>query len=145
MVSTSLDESLALAARIGASLKGGEVIELISDLGGGKTAFVKGIAQGAGSKDVVSSPSFTLTNQYQAGDKTIHHFDFYRLTEPGILKDEISEIISNRQNITIIEWADLVADTLPDERLRIKISVSGDNSRKFDISSPESLAYLLAE
>jgi tRNA threonylcarbamoyladenosine biosynthesis protein TsaE len=143
MDSTSLDESLALAARIGAKLKGGEVIELISDLGGGKTAFVKGIAQGAGSSDIVSSPSFTLTNQYQAGLKTIHHFDFYRLNEPGILKDEIAEIISDRQNVTIIEWADLISDTLPDERLRIEIRVTGETSRNFKISCPDSLGYLI--
>jgi tRNA threonylcarbamoyladenosine biosynthesis protein TsaE len=135
---------LALAANIGARLKGGEVIELISDLGGGKTAFVKGLVRGAGSADTVSSPSFTLTNQYLAGDRTIHHFDFYRLSDPGILKDEIAEIISDKQNVTVIEWADLISDTLPDERLRIIISVTGESSRHFQMTYPPRLAYLVS-
>ncbi|MDL2341730.1 MAG: tRNA (adenosine(37)-N6)-threonylcarbamoyltransferase complex ATPase subunit type 1 TsaE [Patescibacteria group bacterium] len=141
--STSLEQSLALAAQIGAKLQGGETIELISDLGGGKTAFVRGLAAGLGSTDRVSSPSFTLTNQYTAGDKTLHHFDFYRLSEPGVLKAELSEILTDKQNIVAIEWADIIADVLPADRLQITIRATGENSRQFNFSFPSSLAYLL--
>ena len=142
-VSTSLEASLALAAKIGATLRGGETIELISDLGGGKTAFVRGLAAGFGSTDRVSSPSFTLTNQYSAGNKVLHHFDFYRLSEPGILREELAEILTDNHNIVCIEWADVVADILPDNRLSLTIRTTGENSRELTFRYPESLSYLL--
>ena len=141
--SSSLDASLALAAQIGRNLRGGETLELISDLGGGKTAFVRGLVAGLGSTDRVSSPSFTLTNQYRAGQKTLHHFDFYRLNEPGILRAELAEILQDTDNIVAVEWADVVADVLPTERLRVKIRASGETSRELQFSYPNSLSYLL--
>ena len=88
--SGSLADTLALAEKIGRRVKGGETIELVSDLGGGKTAFVSGLAKGMGSRDSVSSPSFTLSNVYQADNISLHHFDFYRLSDPGILRDELA-------------------------------------------------------
>lgn len=134
---------MALAAQIGAKLRGGETIELVSDLGGGKTAFVRGLASGLGSTDRVSSPSFTLTNQYKAGKLTLHHFDFYRLSEPGILKAELAEILADEQNIVVVEWADVVGDILPIDRLRITISVTGENGRILVFQYPARLAYLV--
>src|ERR1700679_221405 len=103
--STKPEETIGLAAAIGGRLRGGEVIELASDLGGGKTTFVRGLAQGAGSGDTVSSPSFTLTNQYEAGDLTIYHFDFYRLLEAGIVRDELAEVLADPQAVVVVEWA----------------------------------------
>ncbi|MBX4191001.1 tRNA (adenosine(37)-N6)-threonylcarbamoyltransferase complex ATPase subunit type 1 TsaE, partial [Candidatus Saccharibacteria bacterium] len=81
-VSTSSAETESIGSLIGASLKGGEVIELRSDLGGGKTTFVRGLAAGAGSKANVTSPTFTLSRLYPAKNFSIHHFDFYRLNDP---------------------------------------------------------------
>ena len=141
--SSSLEASLALAAQIGANLRGGETIELISDLGGGKTAFVRGLAAGLGSTDRVSSPSFTLTNQYQAGDKSLHHFDFYRLNEPGILRQELAEILQDSHNIVAIEWADVVADVLPSERLSVTIRATNESCRELVFRYPAVLSYLL--
>jgi tRNA threonylcarbamoyladenosine biosynthesis protein TsaE len=132
-----------VARNIGQHLRGGEVIELTSDLGGGKTAFVRGLAQGAGSSDVVSSPSFTLTNQYQAGELTLQHFDFYRLQEPGIMRDELAEILTEPKFVTIVEWAGIVADVLPADRLTISITVSGEDSRQFTVTYPDELEYLI--
>src|ERR1700712_1196496 len=106
--STSLQATLDLAAAIGMKLKGGEVIELVSDLGGGKTAFVKGLARGMGSTDVVRSPSFTISNQYKAGSKTLYHFDFYRLFDPGIMRDELAEILQDPNAVVVVEWASIV-------------------------------------
>lgn len=124
-------------------MRGGETIELRSDLGGGKTAFVRGLATGLGSTDRVSSPSFTLTNQYKAGEKTLHHFDFYRLTEPGILRAELVEILQDQNNIVAIEWADVVADILPANRLSLTIRPTGETSRELTFVYPEELSYLL--
>jgi tRNA threonylcarbamoyladenosine biosynthesis protein TsaE len=134
---------LALGEKIGKRLRGGEVIELASDLGGGKTSLVKGIAKGAGSKDIASSPSFTISNQYQAGDLTLHHFDFYRLHDAGILKDEIADILQDNLAVIIIEWGEIVHDVLPEERLRISFKNTGESSRTLVVSCPPALKYLV--
>src|SRR6185312_5854101 len=84
--SISSDNTSDVAMKIGRKLQGGEVIELISDLGGGKTTFVRGLAKGMGSQDTVRSPSFTLSNEYRSGKLTLYHFDFYRLEDPGIMR-----------------------------------------------------------
>lgn len=107
-------------------LKGGEVIELRSDLGGGKTTFARGLVRGAGSKDNVASPTFTLNRQYNAKSFKISHFDFYRLDDPGILSDQLAESLDNG-DVVVVEWADIVKDVLPDERLSIEIKQAADS------------------
>lgn len=129
--------------RIGKRLKGGEVIELISDLGGGKTSFVRGIAKGAGSNDQVGSPTFTLSNLYKTPDLSLYHFDFYRLAEPGIMSEELAETLNDPKAVTIIEWADIVHDILPAERLTVTITATGENSRHFNFAASQKLSYLL--
>jgi tRNA threonylcarbamoyladenosine biosynthesis protein TsaE len=129
--------------QIGHKLKGSEVIELVSDLGGGKTAFVKGLAQGMGSTDTVRSPSFTLGNQYKAKRLTLYHFDFYRLKEPGIMRDELTEVLEDSQAVVVVEWGQIVEDVLPVKRLTINIKATGETNREFIMSYPISLDYLL--
>ena len=141
----NLESSLGLAAEIGSKLRGGEVIELVSDLGGGKTTFVRGLADGAGSTDRVTSPSFTLTNVYQAPPLTLQHFDFYRLQAPGLLRDELAEVIADPLNVVVIEWAAIVEDVLPTDHLTISIKATGETSRDYELACPEPLAYLLPE
>lgn len=126
-------------------MRGGEVVELVSDLGGGKTTFVRGLAQGMGSRDHVSSPSFTLSNQYQNGDLTLYHFDFYRLQEPGVMRDELAEVLANSQAVVVVEWGGIVEDVLPADKLTIQITADGETSRSFNFSYPEHLAYLLSD
>jgi tRNA threonylcarbamoyladenosine biosynthesis protein TsaE len=138
----SLEDTIGFAADIGRKLRGGEVIELVSDLGGGKTAFVRGLAQGAGSHDGVRSPSFTLSNQYRADKLTIYHFDFYRLKEPGIMRDELAELINDPEAVVVVEWADIVEDVLPTERLTASIRVTGENDREFTLTFPINMKYL---
>lgn len=111
---------------LGSRLKGGEVIELRSDLGGGKTTLVKGLAQGAGSHDRVSSPTFTLNRLYKTNRFSIYHFDFYRLDEPGILEDQLAEAL-NGNDIVIVEWAKIVDDVLPVERLAIEFKAAANS------------------
>ncbi len=96
-----------------------------------------------GSTDVVKSPSFTLSNQYRGGELNIHHFDFYRLSEPGIMRDELAEVMADSEAVVIIEWADIVEDLLPADHLVVKIKASGEDSRQFFISYTEKLNYLL--
>jgi tRNA threonylcarbamoyladenosine biosynthesis protein TsaE len=134
---------LALAERIGQNLKGGEVIELASDLGGGKTTFVRGLARGINSNDQVSSPTFTLSNVYAGSQFTLHHFDFYRLAEPGIMREELQEILEDANNVTVIEWAEIVHNVLPSERLTIHIKATGELSRHYTLVTPKNRAYMI--
>lgn len=136
-------QTLALAEALGSRVRGGEVIELVSDLGGGKTTFVKGLAKGMGSTDTVHSPSFTLSNEYEAGNLRLYHFDFYRLSEPGIMRDELAEILQDPQAVIAVEWADIVNDVLPANRLTIQIMSIGETARELHFSFPEELEYLI--
>jgi tRNA threonylcarbamoyladenosine biosynthesis protein TsaE len=140
--STSSDETLRLAEELGRKLRGGEVIELVSDLGGGKTTFVRGLAKGMGSRDGVRSPSFTLSNQYRAGDLTLHHLDFYRLSEPGIMRDELAEVAGDPKAVVAVEWADIVEDVLPPRRLTVTFKTIGEDKRELTFEYPETLDYL---
>lgn len=140
-------ETEAFGKRLGQRLRGGEVIELSSDLGGGKTTLVRGIAQGAGSIDQVASPTFTISKLYEAGRLHIHHFDFYRLQEAGIMAQELAELLEDQENVVIVEWSDVVQTVLPDKRVRIAIErlKSGENHRKLSIESAHQLSYLFEE
>lgn len=130
---------------MGSRLRGGEVIQLVSDVGGGKTTFVKGLAKGFGSTDNVASPSFTISREYASGDKTIYHFDFYRLNDPGIVANELAEVIGDEKAVVVVEWADIVENVLPAEHLTINIKSVGDTDREFEISYPQSFAHLIPE
>lgn len=119
------------------------MIELVSDLGGGKTTFVRGLARGMGSDDRVSSPTFTLSNVYKGRQLTLNHFDFYRLSEPGIMREELAEVLADPEAVTVIEWADIVHDVLPEERLALHITATGETSRHYDIQVSKPLQYVV--
>ncbi|HEY5806072.1 MAG TPA: tRNA (adenosine(37)-N6)-threonylcarbamoyltransferase complex ATPase subunit type 1 TsaE [Candidatus Saccharimonadales bacterium] len=141
--STSSEATEQLAEKLGGALKGGEVIELVSDLGGGKTTFVRGLARGAGSDDKVSSPTFTVSKVYKAEKFEIHHFDFYRLHEAGIMADELAEVAGDPKTVVVVEWADVVQHVLPEKRLTITIRQTPEGSRKISFSCHAGLNYLL--
>jgi len=143
--STDLAATLHFAAGIGHRVRGGEVFELVSDLGGGKTSFVKGLAQGMGSDDQVHSPSFTISNQYRAREFTLYHFDFYRLADPGIMRQELAEVLGDNAVVVAVEWAEAVSDVLPVERGIIELRTRGENERQITVTVPKSLAYLIAK
>lgn len=134
ITSNNESETEQLAARIGKSLHGGEVIELIGDLGSGKTTFVRGLAVGIGSSDHVASPTFTINRIYKSPKLTIYHFDFYRLDEAGIVKRELQEVLEDKQAVVVIEWGNVVKDALSIDRMTIKLSATGENSRKIIIN-----------
>lgn len=141
--SGSIDETAELAAKLARNIRGNEAIEFASDLGGGKTAFTRFLASELGSQDTVSSPSFTIENIYRTPKFDIHHFDFYRLEEAGIMQDELLEVIEEDDSLAIIEWAGIVGDVLPAKRLRIEIVAPTEHSREFSFIYPSELDYLL--
>jgi tRNA threonylcarbamoyladenosine biosynthesis protein TsaE len=139
------EETESIASALGVNLRGGECIELVSDLGGGKTTFTRGLVQGIGSTDQVSSPTFTIGKQYSANDKTCYHFDFYRLQEPGLVAEELREATENPNGIIIVEWAQSVSDVLPEDRIIIIIERVAESaeSRKIKVQYTEKLKYAI--
>jgi tRNA threonylcarbamoyladenosine biosynthesis protein TsaE len=143
--SKSTDQTELIGQKIGEALKGGEVIELASELGGGKTAFTHGLARGIGSKDQVASPTFTISRVYNGEKLTMHHFDFYRLNDAGLIAHELNDVLNNKKNVAVIEWAALVANVLPEARLKIEFIYLSENSRNLLFTYPKSLSYLMKD
>lgn len=105
---SSLVDTLILAEKLAQNLQGGEVIELTGDLGSGKTAFTRGLVTALDSPDDVASPSFTISRVYKTHKFEIHHFDFYRLNEGGVVGQELDELVGDVGVVVIIEWGQTV-------------------------------------
>lgn len=146
--SVSPADTERLGELLGRNLKGGKVIELCSDLGGGKTTFVRGLARGLGSKDTVASPTFTLNKIYKGREGTqIHHFDFYRLNEPGVVAEQLEESLNNPDVVTVVEWSDIVRNVLPSKRLTIefKPAENDPDERLITVTYPDSYTKLIKQ
>ncbi|MBR0480112.1 tRNA (adenosine(37)-N6)-threonylcarbamoyltransferase complex ATPase subunit type 1 TsaE [Candidatus Saccharibacteria bacterium] len=119
----SEQEMIRLGRDFARKVQAPAVIELIGDVGAGKTTFVRGLAEGLGVKEAISSPSFTILKVYALpGGGELKHYDFYRLAEPGIMAEELEESFRDKRNIIIIEWGESVQGILPEERIRVKIN-----------------------
>lgn len=144
---TSTEAMQEFGEQLGSALKGGEVIELIGDIGAGKTTLTKGIGKALQVDDDVQSPTFTLSRVYESPSGiTLAHYDFYRLPDPGVLRMELAEMTTGKHNVTVIEWADVVADVLPSDRLQITIRATADDARilKLHADGPRSQALIEA-
>ncbi len=129
------EEMRKLGAKIGRELRGGEIFELIGDVGAGKTTFVKGLAHGLRITDDIQSPSFTINRNYTARDGlTLNHYDFYRLSDAGIMKMEIAESWTDPKNITVVEWGESIRDILPKERIVVKITYLPKEGREVEMN-----------
>jgi tRNA threonylcarbamoyladenosine biosynthesis protein TsaE len=135
--SASTEATEKFAEDFGRQLQGGEVIELIGDVGAGKTTFVRGLARGIGSTDRVSSPTFTVSKVYSSKNMNLHHYDFYRLDDLDIITRDLAEVIEEGKNSVVLEWADGVQGALPLEHISIRIEVTGETSRTLTVMMPE--------
>lgn len=137
IISIKSDVSMKeLGQIIGSNLFGGEIIELIGDVGAGKTTFTKGLALGLGVDEEVQSPSFTINKVYKAKcELYLSHYDFYRLNNAGLMADELLESMNDDRLIIVIEWADSVVNLLPADRLTINILTKSINERELVITS----------
>lgn len=113
------------------------VIELVGDVGAGKTTFTRGLALGLGISEPVTSPSFMISKRYAFAGGELAHYDFYRLDDPGIMSEELDESISQPNTVTVVEWADSVASLLPPKHLRISFMLNDDESRTVEISEEQ--------
>lgn len=119
--SCSVEETISLAKKLGSTITKGTTICLTGDLGTGKTHFAKGVAEGLGITSSITSPTFTIVNEYHTGRLPLYHFDVYRVHDADeILQVGFEEYIYG-EGITLIEWADLIESILPDEFLQVKI------------------------
>ena len=121
---------IGLGEKIGRSLSVPCVVELVGDVGTGKTTITKGIAKGLGIFEEVTSPSFTLSKRYEFKNGTLVHYDFYRLPNPGIMSEDLVENINDNKTIVIVEWADSVQELLPENHIKYIIGLNDDGSRE---------------
>jgi tRNA threonylcarbamoyladenosine biosynthesis protein TsaE len=134
-----------LGARLGARLPDPMTLELISDLGGGKTTLVQGLARGLGYQGEVTSPTFTLSRIYPLPDgRELHHFDLYRLSGADVVIEELADILDKPGIIVAVEWPKTARDVLPADRLSLSFEPSGDDARKIELVAhgPRSAAVL---
>ena len=113
------EETKAFGIKLAESLKPGSVIALIGDLGTGKTTLTKYIAEGLGIKEMITSPTFTIVSEYHSGRLPLYHFDVYRLKDGEDLFETGAEEYFYAGGVCIIEWADQVAEILPDDTMCI--------------------------
>ncbi|MBO4855065.1 tRNA (adenosine(37)-N6)-threonylcarbamoyltransferase complex ATPase subunit type 1 TsaE [Candidatus Saccharibacteria bacterium] len=130
MLIHSESEMLAYGQKLGETLKAPAVLELLGDVGAGKTTLTRGIAKGLKVKAEVTSPSFTLSKEYVGDKYRLVHYDFYRLTDPGIMSEDLAETIADPRTITVIEWGQSIQDVLPEERKTIEIKYIDENTRE---------------
>lgn len=120
-ISNSAQETEALGERLAARLRPGDVIAYTGDLGAGKTAFTRGLARGLGVIDRVTSPTFTIVNEYEGGRLPLFHFDLYRMDSPEELFDIGWEDYLARGGVCAVEWSENVAEALEADCLRVDI------------------------
>lgn len=115
------EDTFQIACQIGEKVQAGDVICLNGDLGVGKTLFSQGFAKGLGIEESVCSPTFTIVQQYEDGRLPLYHFDVYRIEDP----EEMEEVGFNEMiygdGVCLIEWADLIADILPEHHMQVLI------------------------
>ncbi len=131
----------SFAEKILAAANRSMVFELVGDVGAGKTTFTRGLAEGLGITEPVTSPSFTISKRYAfplQNDETgqLIHYDFYRLDDPGIMRDELAETLAEPNSVVVVEWGGDVADLLPKDKTQLKIFLQEDGSRLIEITEP---------
>lgn len=131
----TLDDTKELAQNFAKLIKDGCFINLYGEIGAGKTAFVKLVADALDVKEKVTSPSFVILNEYHTGSIPIYHFDLYRLENEGVrtIVDELREYSEGKQ-VTFVEWAEFSQDEVPFNHLQINVTYSDDDSRIYTFS-----------
>ena len=135
-ISHSEQDTEDLGARLATRLPGGSVVAMYGDLGAGKTAFVRGMARGLGLSCRVSSPTFTIVNEY-LGERELIHFDMYRLSGADELFEIGWEDYLSRGAVCAVEWSENVQDAFFGDEIKVTIEKLGDTDRKITIEGVE--------
>lgn len=134
-ISNSCEETQKIAVDFAKNLKAGDTLCMYGDLGAGKTAFVQGLAKGMGIEEPITSPTFTIVNEYN-GALPLYHFDVYRIADSDEMYEIGYEEYVYGEGVSVIEWPQLIYDILPEKRYDITISKDydkGDNYRIIEI------------
>ncbi len=130
VITNSAAETRELGKRLAEKLEAGDVILLEGDLGAGKSEFARGTAAGLGVQETVTSPSFTILNVYESGRLPLYHFDWYRLESSEELYELGMDEYLGGNGIALVEWPEQCPDAVPEDCLRIRITATGENSRR---------------
>ena len=141
LITNSPAETEAVGEALAKILTPGAVIAYRGDLGAGKTAFTRGLARGLGYTEPVTSPTYTIVNEYLGGRLPLFHFDMYRLASSDDLWDIGWEDYLERGGICAVEWSENVADAMEDA-LNVTIEKTGEDSRRITIEGGEDLAAI---
>jgi len=133
IITNNEDETVREGIKLGRGLMPGAVVALYGDLGAGKTAFTRGVAKGLGITASVSSPTFTIVNEYP-GDIPLFHFDMYRLENENELYDIGWDDYLDRSGICIVEWSEKVPGAFTSDTILVRILKLSDNKRSIEIS-----------
>ncbi len=132
----SSEETFDFGESLGRKAEPGQIYTLIGDLGTGKTVFTQGFAEGMGVKEYVNSPTFTILQVYEDGRLPLYHFDVYRIEEPEEMEEIGYEDYFFGDGVTLIEWADIIGELIPEDAVRIEISKDlskGTDYRRIEI------------
>jgi tRNA threonylcarbamoyladenosine biosynthesis protein TsaE len=138
ILSASVNKTIKIAQLLGSKLKKGDILALSGELGSGKTCFTTGLARGLGVSKAyrITSPTFTLINEYQA-KYNLYHFDLYRLKGYSEFEELGYEEYFSGKGVVVIEWAEKIAEVLPQRAFLIKFYYVDENSRKISIQGPK--------
>ena len=141
VITNSPAETEKVGENLGKVLQPGTVLAYEGDLGAGKTAFTRGLARGLGAVDMVTSPTYTIVNEYLSGRLPLFHFDMYRLASADDLWDIGWEDYLERGGVCAVEWSENVAEALEDA-IRVRIEKTGEESRRITMEGGDILADL---
>lgn len=132
---TNLEQSEQLAAKLAAAIKSPVLIELVGDLGGGKTAFVKALGKALGVEQTITSPTFNIHRSYKYPDGVLEHFDLYRLADDAIVLSELNDCIADTSAVVAVEWAEHFHGLQDQDHLTIEFRYLDENSRAMIFSA----------
>ncbi len=138
-ITHSPEETEKIGEALAKSLQPGTILAYRGDLGAGKTAFTRGLARGLGCKETVTSPTYTIVNEYLGGRLPLFHFDMYRLASSDDLWDIGWEDYLDREGVCAVEWSENVADAMEDA-VTVTIEKLGENTRRITIEGGQGYA-----
>ncbi|MGN1133535.1 MAG: tRNA (adenosine(37)-N6)-threonylcarbamoyltransferase complex ATPase subunit type 1 TsaE [Oscillospiraceae bacterium] len=142
IVVNSPEETIALGKKIGSLLKGGDCIAYSGGLGAGKTTMTRGISMGLNLGDEVTSPTFSLVNEYAGEKLTLYHFDMYRITSSEDLETTGFYDYMDDNSVLAVEWSENIESELPENAIKINIERIDDSIRKITINGDERFANI---
>jgi tRNA threonylcarbamoyladenosine biosynthesis protein TsaE len=130
--SNSVEETIQFARQWSNSLLPNDVVALLGDLGAGKTHFVKGLLEGLGGTENVTSPTFTLVHEYRSGRLPVFHFDFYRINHPGELQEIGFDDYLEESGVAVVEWGDRFPQVFPERTRWVRLAAPSASQRIID-------------